>query len=78
MANENSKSGGIGFTGLLFITFLVLKLTHVIDWSWWWITAPLWIPFGLAILAVIACAIILGGAGFRDALKKRVRRGMGR
>lgn len=29
---------------LLFLTFLTLKLTEVIDWSWWWITAPLWGP----------------------------------
>jgi len=29
---------------LLFLIFLVLKLTHVIGWSWWWITAPVWIP----------------------------------
>lgn len=33
---------------LLFLVFLVLKLTNVIGWSWWWITAPLW--GGLAIL----------------------------
>ena len=29
---------------LLFLTFLILKLTKVISWSWWWITSPLWIP----------------------------------
>ncbi len=27
----------------LFLLFLLLKLTHAIDWSWWWITAPLWL-----------------------------------
>ena len=32
---------------LLFLVFLVLKLTAVIDWSWWWVTAPLWIPIAL-------------------------------
>jgi hypothetical protein len=40
---------------LLFLVFLVLKLTEVIAWSWWWVTAPLWIPF--AILAA-ACLVI--------------------
>lgn len=30
--------------GLMFLVFLVLKLTSVISWSWWWITAPLWAP----------------------------------
>lgn len=48
--------GGTGFFNLLFITFLVLKLTKVIDWSWWWITAPLWGP----IAALIGIAL-LGG-----------------
>jgi len=38
---------GVGFCGALFLVFLVLQLTEVIDWSWWWITAPLWIPFVL-------------------------------
>lgn len=36
----------LGFGGLLFIVFLVLKLCGVIAWSWWWVTCPLWI--GLA------------------------------
>lgn len=55
-ANNTVTSGGVGFTGLLFITFLVLKLTNVIDWSWWWVTAPLW--GGVALVA--AFFIILG------------------
>lgn len=33
----------IGFPGALFIVFLILKLTGVIAWSWWWITSPLWV-----------------------------------
>jgi hypothetical protein len=49
--NNNSNSGGIGFLGLLTIVFIVLKLCKVIDWSWWWITCPLWGP--LAIAAII-------------------------
>jgi hypothetical protein len=53
---SNESSGGIGFAGLLTIVFIVLKLTNVIDWSWWWVLAPLWISFALAIL-------ILGIAG---------------
>lgn len=41
---------------ILFIIFLILKLTHVIDWSWWWITSPLWIG---AIFVIIASIIFL-------------------
>lgn len=42
----------IGFLRLLFLVFLVLKLTGYIAWSWWWVSAPLWAP-PLAILAII-------------------------
>ena len=41
MSNQ-STSGGIGITTVLFLVFLILKLTNNIDWSWWWITSPLW------------------------------------
>lgn len=54
-----SASGGVGFFGLLFLVFLVLKLTHVIDWSWWWITAPLWGGFALGALFIIIWLIIV-------------------
>jgi hypothetical protein len=49
MANE-SRSNGIGIGMILFIVFLVLKLTGTIDWSWWWVTSPLWIPFAAAVV----------------------------
>lgn len=52
--DSNTSTGGIGFTGALFLVFLVLKLTNVIDWSWWWVTAPLWIHAIMAVLVLIA------------------------
>ena len=58
--NANAN-GGIGFAGLLTIAFVVLKLCHVIDWSWWWVLSPIWISLGLAVLilaGVFAYAII--------------------
>lgn len=42
--NSQASEGGIGLCGVLFVVFLVLKLVGVIDWSWWWVTAPLWLP----------------------------------
>lgn len=47
-----------GLCSMLFITFLVLKLTKVIDWSWWWITAPLWMPAALFLVLVLGLAVI--------------------
>lgn len=41
------------FSTLLTIAFIVLKLCHVIDWSWVWVLAPLWIPLVLVILIFI-------------------------
>ena len=59
MDKNNSASGGIGFTGLLTIVFIVLKLCHVIEWSWLWVLAPLWISTILGLIIVIIYAIIL-------------------
>lgn len=59
MSVESKTGGGIGFMGALFITFLVLKLTHVIDWSWWWITAPIWGPIAISLSILIVIGIIL-------------------
>ena len=39
---DNNNSGGIGFFGFLTILFIGLKLGNVIDWSWWWVLAPIW------------------------------------
>lgn len=56
MSNSN-KHNVIGLDIILFLIFLVLKLTGSIDWSWWWVTAPLWI--GFAIFFVIAIFMII-------------------
>lgn len=69
-------SGGISLSGLTFIVFLVLKLCGVIDWSWWWVTAPLWGPFalliaGLFIYIIIAVIIALVRYCIRKRKEKR-------
>jgi len=50
---ENSKNNGIGISTVVFLIFLVLKLAGigvVATWSWWWVTSPLWISFGIGII----------------------------
>jgi hypothetical protein len=57
---SESSGGGIGFGGMLAILFIALKMTDVIDWSWWWVLAPIWIPAAIVIpIAVVglACGI---------------------
>lgn len=70
---SNAKStvtvGGTSFLNLLFLVFLVLKLTNVITWSWWWVTAPLWIPVAIVVVCMVivfVCAIIAAGVTKRD------------
>lgn len=60
-------SSGIGLGSALFIVFLVLKLCGKIDWSWWWVTAPLWIPPAilLGILAVVGVVALIVWLLFR-------------
>ena len=53
MSNKSNSSNGLGLGTILFLIFMVLKLTNYIDWSWWWVTAPLWVPL-LIILGVLA------------------------
>jgi len=56
--NNNTNKDGIGFTGLLTIAFIVLKLCGVITWSWLWVLSPLWISLALVIVLVIIYLIL--------------------
>ena len=56
--SSSSSSGGIGFTGLLTILFIALKLTNVISWSWWWVLSPLWLGIVFIIVLIAVVAII--------------------
>lgn len=42
----------VNFLELLFLLFLGLKLAGKIDWSWWWVFSPIWIPIILVVLGV--------------------------
>lgn len=53
---QTTVNGGIGFTGLLTIAFIVLKLLGIITWSWVWVFAPIWID---AILVIVLLAVML-------------------
>ncbi|MBY8999623.1 MAG: hypothetical protein KGD64_01790 [Candidatus Heimdallarchaeota archaeon] len=65
MTNKNrrkSAGGGMGLPTLLLIIFVILKLTHVIDWSWLWVLSPLWIAASLGVLFFLVIGLILLGA----------------
>ena len=55
---SNKSSGGIGFSGLLTIVFIVLKLTGYINWSWLWVLSPIWILIVFVTVLSILKAIL--------------------
>lgn len=58
MENKNTTVKTVGFSGLLTIAFIVLKLCGVIAWSWLWVLSPLWIGFVLKLVVVLIVAVI--------------------
>ena len=52
MENKETNTG-IDYPVILAIVFTVLKLTKVIDWSWWWVLSPIWITFLLIVILII-------------------------
>lgn len=64
-SNKNKWSisiGNLSLSTVLFIIFLVLKLTGYISWSWWWVTAPLW-AWPVVVFGIIVIALCLGLVG---------------
>lgn len=53
-----NSSTGISFTSLLAVAFIVLKLIGYIDWSWWWVLSPLWLPLVVGITIIFVASII--------------------
>ena len=64
MKVENTHSNGIGFLGLLTIVFIILKLCKVINWSWWLVLLPLWLP--ILVIVVVIIGIFLGWVVTRE------------
>jgi hypothetical protein len=74
MSNSTASSSGIGFTGLLTVLFIGLKLTNYITWSWWWVLSPLWIGFAIALIfLIIGFFVIVGAAAFATKTRTRVQ-----
>lgn len=61
--NDRRVSNGIGLPWVLFFIFLILKLTKTVDWSWWVVTAPLWVAYGLAFILVLLVLVIVAVKG---------------
>lgn len=63
--NEISRSTlGSSIIITLSIVFVTFKLTGVINWSWWWVTSPLWLPLASALALMIMAVILTKLANF--------------
>jgi hypothetical protein len=62
-SSSSSSSGGIGFTGLLTVLFVGLKLTGHITWPWLWVLSPIWISalIGITVLTILLIVAIVAG-----------------
>jgi len=57
MEKINIKFSGL-LTTLLTVLFVGLKLTNYINWSWWWVLSPIWIPIVFIILLIILIGVV--------------------
>lgn len=58
--NDDAKEAGTDLASTLLIVFIVLKLTGLISWSWWWVLAPLWITLAVAALCIVIALLVTG------------------
>ena len=61
MSKSKTTTSGVGLSGVVFIVFLILKLAQigpVANWSWWWVTCPLWLPWGIVLSILLIYFLI--------------------
>lgn len=76
MNDDNKSSGSSGgiFWTLLAVAFIVLKVTRLIDWPWVWVLAPIWIPVGIVLAAIVVVLIVVLTKETIRSLERRNRR----
>lgn len=58
MSESKQYGGGIGFSGLLAVVFITLKLCHVINWPWLWVLSPIWLPIAIALVVFLMVLVL--------------------
>lgn len=56
---QDTSKGGVSGIGLLTLVFIVLKLTGVIGWSWWWVLSPVWISALVTVAVLVLAGLFL-------------------
>lgn len=69
--------GPMSVTSALGVAFIVLKVTHQINWSWLWVLAPFWAGYAIILAAILVffggLAGLMAMAGLADWWLKRRR-----
>ena len=60
-----NKTNAFPLLPILFLIFTIAKLTNHIDWSWWWVTAPLWGPFAFLFVVVLPIVLLVKWLTYR-------------
>jgi len=55
---SKASETGTPITTILLAIFITLKLTNNVDWSWFWVLSPFWIPCAL-LLVIVATLIVV-------------------
>ena len=56
----DKKTGCSVSLPMITLILVILKLTGVIDWSWVWVTSPIWIPIALVLFILfVALGVVL-------------------
>lgn len=70
-ADYQASNGGIGFFGLLTIVFIALKLTKVINWSWWLVLLPAYGGLLLILAIVLIGAVYVAISTAIDSVRRK-------
>ena len=59
--SDSNKSGssGLGLCSVVGVVFVILKLTKLIDWSWFWVLFPFMLGIGIWLLVIIIAFIVM-------------------
>lgn len=63
---KSAQYVGPSFLSILGIVFIVLKLTGIIAWSWWWVLAPFWAPLVLVFFIAVPLVYLIRGIYLRE------------
>jgi hypothetical protein len=58
----------VTFLGLLTLLLIALKLTHFINWSWWWVLLP---TYGTTVVAILFLVIGVATGGTLKITKRK-------